>query len=62
MATSTDDVYNWYLGQHSFLHNLAGNRLLSMYPRLSNGLPAIEYNAQLAKLEAAAKASNGKTE
>ena len=56
MATSTDSVYrlyNWYLGQHSFLHLQKGNKpeLMRRYPRLPQGEKPEIYEKQLADLE-----------
>lgn len=54
MATSTDSIYrlyNWYLGRHSWLHLLAGNRLLSDFPRLEIGQDAKVYEKQLEEIK-----------
>lgn len=40
-------TYAEYLSLHSFLHTLAGNRHLSKYPRLVNGLGANVYLEQI---------------
>lgn len=44
-------TYADYLSQHSYLHTLSQNRLLSQYKRLTPGLEEERYKQQLQALE-----------
>lgn len=44
-------TYADYLSQHSYLHTLSQNRLLSQYKRLPFGLEEERYEEQLQALE-----------